>query len=165
MSGTQQPQKAAPVIGAATPITAPASSGGTVSIACKLPSGIILRVFQMESRTEPVMGGGVTTVKQAVQVGEPVVIKGAAYPTNTAPTQQIVGGYALTHGVSQDTWDAWLSQNRDSDIVKKNLIFASPTPDRSADQASEQREVRSGLEPIDPAKPMRGVSQAERKAA
>lgn len=127
---------------------------GTVTVACKLPNGVILRGFNFEMRAEQVMGGGTRDVKVAVDGGQRVVINGMA----TAPNSQrldmagaqvsIVSGFALTHGVDADLWENWLSMNKDSDMVRNGLIFAQGKPLDARSQAREHREQKSGMEPM-----------------
>lgn len=137
----------------------------TVTVACKLPHGLILRYFDMVENSEPVMGGGMRTYHIAKQRGEPVVIKGYATKWGEHPSIQISGGYALTKGVDADFFEAWLAQNQDHDAVKSGLIFAADRVDYAADKAKERAGIRNGLEPIDPSKPMRGVEKYDGKAA
>lgn len=123
-----------------------------VTIACKLPHGLTMRVFNMAEASEPVMGGGSRTVKRAVELPERVTINGWSHPQNAAPHAPIHGGYALTHGVDKDFWEKWLSQNKDSDIVVNKLIFAHEKEASAVSEAKEKAEVRSGLERLDPNK-------------
>jgi hypothetical protein len=134
---------------------------GTVTIACKLPHGLILRVFDMIDGQEPVMGGGFRKIKVAKERQERATIKGWAHPQNHAPKAPLVGGFALTSGVDKDLWDAWLAQNGQSDLVKNGLIFAHETVDSVNDEAKEKRALRSGLERLDPAKLPKGIQKHE----
>jgi hypothetical protein len=134
---------------------------GTVSVACKVPSGLHLRLFSMEDFSEPVMGGGTRTVKRAVETGQRVTVKGFAHPIDKAPTAQIAGGYALTPNVDADFFAAWLAQNADSAIVKNKLIFAADKPTYAESKAREQEEIKSGLEPIDPNRMPKGLEKAK----
>lgn len=142
--------------------TAPARSGAMVTIACKHPGGLILRVFKMEDFNEPVMGGGFRTSQRAVKMEQQVVIKGPAVPFGVVPDFRIVGGYALTEGVPADFWAAWLKQNADSDLVKNRMIHAHESTSYMVGQAKEQRELRSGMEPINPTKDPRNVQPKNR---
>lgn len=137
----------------------------TVTVACKLPNGLILRVFQMVEHTEPVMGGGNKKVKVARQEGKSVTIRGCAVPFGATPSAPIIGGYALTSNVDADFFALWMKQNADSELVQNKLIFAHEKPDFAAGQANEQQEIRSGLEPIDPNRLPKGIEAADRKAA
>jgi hypothetical protein len=140
-------------------------AGAKVTVACKLPHGLILRVFGFDTRSEPVMGGGSKEVKVARQIGESVTLNGNAVPFGKAPEHPIIGGYALTHGVDKELFDKWLEQNRDSDLVRNRLIFAYESQDKAVDRAKEHAKARSGLEPIDPDNLPKGIQAADRKAA
>lgn len=138
---------------------------GTVSVACKLPNGLILRVFGMTERYEPVMGGGSRKVEEAAQVGEAVTIKGYAAPFGKDPKTPVAGGYAITTGVDADLWDRWLAQNAEHPAVKAGLIFAAERVDYAKKQAEEQAGLKCGLEPIDASKPTFGITKADAKVA
>ena len=122
----------------------------TVTVACKVPNGLILRLFNMAEHDEPVMGGGTKTVKKAVQTGEQVTVAGPATPFGVAPRYPIIGGYAMTPNVDADFFTAWLKQNADHDVVKKKLIFASEKVDSVAAKANDHESVLSGLQPLVP---------------
>ena len=134
---------------------------GTVSVACKLPHGLQLRVFDMITTSEPVMGGGMRDVKTARQVGEPVIIKGNAHPQNEAPRAEISSGYAITHGVDKDFWDLWVAQNASHEAVRNGLIFAHEKPDAINRMSAEKAKIKSGLEPISPDSDMRVPRQVK----
>lgn len=138
--------------------------GDKVTVACKLPHGVRLRTFNMEKDREPVMGGGTREVKKAVWDGREFVIKGVAAPAGMAPKARMMGGFALTPGVDKDFWEAWLAQNKESDMVKNGLIFAQTQGDRASlrDNVKDHVKQRSGLEPIDPNNlPVKGIEQAD----
>ena len=138
---------------------------GTVSVACKLPHGLQLRVFDMITTSEPVMGGGMRDVKTARQVGEPVIIKGNAHPQNEAPRAEISSGYAITHGVDKDFWDSWVAQNASHEAVRNGLIFAHEKGGNTTAEAREKVEVRSNLERLDPTKLPRGLESSTTQAS
>ena len=97
---------------------------GTVTIACKIPQGLMMRVFDMQDQDQPVMGGGVKVTKVAVERPEQVFIYGCSHPQNAMPKTQIAGGFALTHNVDREFWELWHEQNKSSQMVKTGLIFA-----------------------------------------
>jgi hypothetical protein len=138
---------------------------GTVTVACKLPNGLILRGFRMDSVYESVMGGGQREVKIAHEVGEPVYINGNAHLQNEAPNCEISNGAALTHGVDKDFWDLWLSQNKDHLAVKNGLIFAHEKPVNATAEAREKAGVKSGLERLDPSNLPKGIKPFAKEAA
>lgn len=131
-------------------MTAKESSTGRVTVACKVPNGIVMRVFSMVDDHEPVMGGGTRRVKKAVPVGESVHIFGPAVPFGAAPRVLIAGGYALTTGVPEDIATEYMKQNADGDIVKNQQVFIYATEASARDAALERADIKSGLEPLDP---------------
>lgn len=125
-------------------------STGLVTVACKMPRGIVLHIDEMIDGTEPVLGGGTRKIKQARQKGPTYTLNGPAHAIDKAPTCLIVGGYALTPGIPREFWEEWMRQNKDSPMVQNRVIFAYESRDHVEGQAREQAEVRSGLEPIVP---------------
>ena len=129
----------------------------TVSVACKLPNGVILRGFRFETFQRPVIGGGMREVKEAVQTGEVFKINGNAAPYAQPLLDaegnpiQLEQSFAITRDVPKDFWDRWLEQNKDTPMVKHGLIFAAPAakPLELRAAAKAHRDNRHGLEPID----------------
>lgn len=156
MSKKAQAEKAAArMVGKEAPLppnTAPPQrTGETVTIACKLPGGLALRLHEWVETRVPVLGGGFQTEKIARATQDPIVIiRGNAVAANVRPRAEIVGhqGFALTRGVSKDFWDRWLAQNPDLPAVKNGLIFASPTTDRARDEAEDKIDLITNLEPL-----------------
>lgn len=122
---------------------------GSVVVSCKLPNGLILRVYGMVEHAEPVMGGGMRTVKRAVQLPGEVKINGCAAAMGKALPHDIRNGVGLTFGVDADLFNAWREQNKDSDFVKRELIYASAKPAEVEAQAKSNASVKSGFEPVD----------------
>ena len=116
----------------------------TVTVACKLPNGLILRVFDMRPQDEHVMGGGVRKSHVAVEREERVTLFGFSHPQNAAPRCRIANGYALTPNVPKDFFDEWMKQNAKSDLVKNHLIYAHEEEASAIDYAKEHAELRSG---------------------
>jgi len=137
------------------------ASGETVTVGCKLPNGLVLRVFNVVERQEPVMGGGTRTVKVCEPREETYTVHGWSHAQNAAPHCTIIGGYALTEGIPKAYWDLWLSQNQKSAMVVNGLIFAQNTVASARDQAKDGKEVRSGLERLDPKKLPKAIKTAE----
>jgi hypothetical protein len=123
---------------------------GLTTVACKIPNGLVLRVFRQIEQHEPVMGGGTRPVKRAQMVGDPVKVHGPATPFGEAPKCLIVGGYAMTPNVDTEFFAKWLEQNADADAVKNNLIFASEKRGYVEGEAKTHEVALSGLEPISP---------------
>lgn len=134
------------------PDAAPKSkSGAKCVVACKIPNGLILRIFKMVPTDLPVMGGGMKTVQQAQPFGEPVRVNGPAVPFGKIPKYIVTeSGFALTSNVDKDFFDEWMRQNREHDAVKNKLIFAHASSDGVQGLAEDHREARSNLEPLVP---------------
>jgi hypothetical protein len=128
---------------------------GTICVACKMPNGLILRNFKMETRQVPVLGGGMRDEGFARQVGDSVTIRGNRVPFGEQHKGPMAGGYALTT-VDADFWNAWYEANKDSDIVRNRVIFAHEKPEAAERKAREQGKVKSGLEPLDMSTVQRG---------
>ena len=141
------------------------NSGETVTVACKLPHGLVLRCFDMVPTREPIMGGGFREVKMAQELPQTYTLKGNAHPQNMAPKAPIAGGYALTFGIPKDFLDRWLEENKQSDVILNGLIFAHTKSEMVQDQAEDQADVKSGLERLDPAKLPKGLQKFDEKVA
>lgn len=122
-------------------------SGEKVTVACKLPHGMRLRLFKMVDGVENVAGNTMRTVQRPLQVGPDVVIGGVAVEFGKEKT--LTAGFALTPGVDKEFFDEWMRQNREHDAVKNHLIFAASTRDAVEGQAGEHRKQKTGLEPLD----------------
>ena len=149
-----EPEKAPDV-----PLRPPSYAGGKKVAACKIPSGVILRAFRFSTHPEPVLGGGVRDVKIAEQVGAGVRVNGPAHAFGAMPQFRIVGGYAITEGIPEDMVEAWLRDNKDSMIVRNEMIAFFKDLDSAVSFAKGNRKERSGLEPLeqdgDPRRPAR----------
>lgn len=127
--------------------------GTTVTVACKIPNGLALRVMEPYTENELVMGGGTREVTKHREIGEPVMIKGNAVREKMPPIITH-GGYSLTTGVPADFWEKWFEQNKETALVRNNLIYAMPREDSAAAKGREMEEVKSGQERLDPSKPV-----------
>ena len=146
----REPKKVYKEPGPATKVSDPASVGEVVTVACKVPNGIILRLMRMVDMAEPVMGGGTRMVKQAQPTGAAFTVRGPAIPFGQIPSFQIIGGYALTEGIPGDFWDTWCEQNKDSDLLKNKMMFAHERHATVVGLAEDRKDIRSGLEPLNP---------------
>src|SRR6202035_4087445 len=132
----------------------------TVTVACKLPNGLRLRLFEFKEEREATPLGF-----QTIKVGRPiegqeVVINGTAIPFGQQPEEPHIAGYALTYGVPKYFWDTWCEQNQDNDCLLQGLIFAHSEMASVKAEAKEHRSdgLKSGMEPIDPKSPPKGIS-------
>ena len=137
----------------------------SVTIACKLPHGLMLRIFKMHDTNEAVMGGGSRAVKVAHAIEKTVTIAGFSHPQNAAPKGPMVEGFALTPNVDKEFWDIWIAQNAESDMVKNGLIFAHVKPADTNAESRDKKDLRSGLERLDTSKLPKGVSKSDMVSA
>lgn len=148
----------APIVQPPKAITS-ASRGNaeTVTVACKLPNGVILQNCVMEDRREPMMGGGFKEVKRARRLPETYKVNGSAFNTELLRSGDVpytvVAGFGITPGIPKEFWERWLDANRDTDLVKGGFIFAHVSESDARRYASEHVGLKSGLEPIDPDAP------------
>lgn len=128
------------------------SSADFVTVACKLPTGFVLHLDAMEEYTEQVLGGGTRVSHRARRIGGTYTINGCAYKHGMTEPQPFVlaGGYALTNNIPADFWNEWLSQNRDSDLVRNKIVMAHEKHESAFSMAKDHAAVWSGLEPITP---------------
>lgn len=140
----------------------------TVTVACKLPHGLVLRLHEMVEMNEPTAGGGFRKVKRAQVIGDPVTLKGYVRRfdrrLDPAPVAQ-TSSFALTPGVDADFFKRWLSQNADLDAVKNNLVWAHTETDMVEGFIREHEAQKSGFEPIDPNNLPRGIQAFKQDAA
>ena len=152
----------------------PRTTGETVAVACKLPGGLLLRVFDPFEYEDPQRDGSTKTVKSWRPVpdqqfairGPWVASAGQAYNrTNSAVAELLPGGYAITYGVPKELWDKWLHQNKTTNLVKKRIVFAMPSLQAATEEARkpENRAVKSGMEPVDPDNPAQRMPGGDRR--
>jgi len=140
------------------------SASGTVVVACKLPQGVILQLCQAEKTHEPVMGGGQRDVMVYRKVGKKYTIRGTSVAFGQIPQFLLVGRYALTSGIPEDFWEQWREQNKDSDIVERELIFAHRSMEDVEAHCRSNESLLTGLEPLDTSRLPRGIQPAESRA-
>ncbi len=101
------------------------ASAQFVTVGCKLPTGLHL------------------DLKAKDGVPARVTLKGA----NAA---RIIGGYGLTEQVPAEFITEWLKQNAKHPAVINKHIFIHSETASAESIAKEHRELKTGLEPIDP---------------
>lgn len=144
----------------------PKASGGKVTIACKLPiPWLDLKISRLVEKDLPGLTGS-RRVKEAVQTGEFIRLRGTAYPRAGAipdgfPSKPIMmNGFALTPNVDEDKWLAWLdhSGGRQSDMFKNGHVRAHANLAEVKAATLDMRDMKTGLEPLDPRTDAKGKS-------
>jgi hypothetical protein len=127
-------------------------SGRTVTVACKCPTGLILRIFKWidDRGTRPAPGEERPKIAIEDTNYKRVRVNGPNryYFPGPAPEFAISGGFAITTGVDRDWWEKWLEQNHESDLVKNKLIWALPNEQDVIKEARNLKEIKSGFEPL-----------------
>ena len=103
-------------------------STGVVTVACKLPNGLILRIFEETEDSEPVLGGGSRRVKKFIPHETSYKVHGNAKPFGQEVDWQIVAGYGLTPNIPRDFWETWETQNAASALVKNSFCTRHGPP-------------------------------------
>lgn len=143
------------------------TAGVTVSVASKLPMDFILHLHKKVTKQEHFPGVGTRSfdIYEKDNSVKPVVISGCSFPQNQGPHQQLSGGYAITHGVSKDFWDAWFEQNKEHEAIVNGMLFAHTEVASTIAETIEKKDVMSGMERLNPEKLPAGLKTADRKAA
>jgi hypothetical protein len=162
----QAPQ-GSPAKAAATP----KKTGGTVTIACKLPNGVLAEVWDMDPEHAMTVSdgqGGKRTIYQRIPYSaesDKLLIKGNAaerrletaddrgVPRDGPPLESVVCGFGLTTGVDADWAALWFEQNKQWPPVARGMIFMAGTTASARDQARDHKGIVTKLEPINPLKP------------
>ena len=108
---------------------ATAKSADKVSVACKLPAGLIIRTDD----------------------GKTIKLLGSNDPG-------AIAGFGITKDVNAEAFDKWAEKSQHP-AVRNGSIFTN-TAGKVAGEAKEKADdVKSGLEPLDGAKPMAGIER------
>ena len=102
-----------------------------VTVGCKLPNGITIQVD-----------------------GTKITLKG----TNSS---NVIGGYGLTEGVDKAFMDEWLKRNAGITMVQKKFVFIQKNEKDAKAQAKDNAENKTGMEPMNPDKPGKGLEKAD----
>lgn len=125
----------------------------TITVACKMPNGVRLRIFETTTRTgkDGVKWNQNRVLKEFVLAGPRQFADGDTranspeYAGRLLPNPQ--SGYVL-NTVDKDDWERWCQQNSDSPLLENHILVCHSKD--SAGAAKEHHKQRSGLEPIDP---------------
>lgn len=141
------------------------SARDVVSVACKMPNGLILRGMERVIEQELVQGGGVRDVERYIANGEQIVLGGtASRPGDARPPLLTASGYRITPNVPKKLWDDWYEANKASDLVRNRIVFAHTDAATVEKEVSRFDRVMTGLEGIDPMNPhkhVRGIAPAD----
>jgi hypothetical protein len=130
------------------------AGNGYVHVACRLPAGVTLRVYEFVDSTEQTPGGPrpVRVSRPILKDGKPweYTLKGYNPGFGHMPPNFIVVPKWATTRVPKEWWDLVCEQYKDSDMIRNKVIFAASTePDLAAMvKEAESGGAQSGLEPL-----------------
>lgn len=122
----------------------------TVTVACKLPHGLLLQLQRPITIAEPTTTNPDRTVTRYERFGKVIPINGCAIPMDRPSSKELRGGYALTRDVDADFFSKWLEQNKGLSAVEGGFIFASEQPAVIDKYINQGADKRTGMEPADP---------------
>jgi hypothetical protein len=127
---------------------------GSVSVACKIPQGLILQLQHPMKRRIPTGRGSdndYDVVDVMVYGGPRYFVFGpsvpALVPKNYLMPKMIEGGYAITDGIPAEFWRTWLSQHEMAPYVTNRMVFAYDAASTKS-AAREFEKQLSGLEQL-----------------
>ncbi len=72
-----------------------------------------------------------------------------------------VAGHGMTRGVNANTWAAVQTLYADAKWLTNEVVFATTSPESSADKAEEREDVKAGFEAIDPDALPKGIENGD----
>lgn len=132
-------------------------SAGSVTVACKVPMGMVLQLQTAMERPIPTgrgFDGDFKMVAMNVFTGRRYHVFGPSIPAQGGlPDGYILpkiieGGYALTEGIPAEFWEKWLEQNAKAEYVTNRMIFAYQGARNARAAAEDHGTHTSGLEPL-----------------
>jgi hypothetical protein len=123
----------------------------TVTVACKLPTGLIATICEPATIMDAPQGKTAIAgaVKQEILFAGPGPqrrLESGGSVLGEHPL--VVGGFGLTPNVPKAFWDEWVEQNKSYGPLKSGFIFALGG-DGARREALNRRDHKSGFEPID----------------
>ena len=120
----------------------PQISSGTVSVGCKLPSGIHMDMNDPKPHA----------------ITRRVTLRGSN-------ASRVVGGFGITENVDKEFVETWLKRNAELPAVKNELIFIMKNSREVSAKAKELAGVKSGMERIDPKNLPKGIKEVSQQEA
>lgn len=135
-----------------------------VTVACSLPNGMLLQVYDVEEVQTSLPNGSVireNVSTLSADAGQFMLngssLDRSALAEGRVPDYRVIAGsapgtgYGLTTGVPRALWERWLTQNERGPLVRNRVVFAAESEPRAADEAREYRDLKSGLQGLNPA--------------
>lgn len=158
-------QTTSPVLEKAKPVQRGTTGTDTVVVACNLPNGLILQIYDVELTETILPNGRVIKDSEAtlnMEHGQYALNGMAEFSTlavagREVPDYRVIRGaqpgtgYALTTGVPRDFWERWLRDNERNPIVLNKHVFAQGSETRAVANAREFKDMRSGFQGLNQA--------------
>jgi hypothetical protein len=129
-----------------------------VFVACKVANGLLLTFYDTADEHESTPSGiremkvQRVNLDRSFRVDGPNTIVNPHLPGPQLPRfMESNGGYAITPGCPRETWEQWHRINYL--MVDAKVVNGFDTMEGALKWCREQRDVRSGLEPLDPSRP------------
>lgn len=136
----------------AAPSVKTTSKAAFVTVACKVPTGVVLQLCKKTIWMEDTPSGARERVRFD-PFGETYTVQGPATAVGSTPrgykAPLVAGGYALTPNIPADFFAKWMEQHELNPIVKNKMIFAHGSKADTIKEAHELKFTRSGFEPLD----------------
>ena len=141
-----------------------ATGTDTVTIACNLPNGHILQLYDIEE-VESIMPNG-RAIKENMATlnlehGQWALngskLDMARLQSGDMPDYRVIKGttpdcgYALTPGIPRDFAERWFEQNKRNPLVTLKHIYMAGTEDRAVGQARDFKDFKSGFQGLNQA--------------
>lgn len=110
------------------------ASSDTLTVACKLPSGLHIQIPEH---------------------GISIKLHGSGSPF-------AIGGHGMTQGVNAAQWAIVEEIHKDTKWLTSEAVFAMNKPQDASDKAVDQKDNRVGFEGIDPNDPNSGLPRSMR---
>ena len=139
-----------------------ATGTDTVCVACNLPSGVILQLYDVEGVERVLPNGRVINENICtLRTDQQWALRGPVNRSALAATNRddrlpedyrmFEGdapdtGYALTFGIPKDFWDEWCRINSENPLLKNGHVFAAKNESDVKSIAKEHREFKSGFQ-------------------
>lgn len=127
----------------------PASAGGKVVVASRLPWPLRIRTFKFVEVQSINRDGTTQLEKVAEPREEEFIIHGTSLPRDGRIPYRISFGYALTEGVDEESFNQWLKDNATQPFVKNGLVFAMRNLTDAEAVARERKSLHTNLEPFE----------------
>lgn len=133
----------------------PAKAAKFVTVGCKMPSGLKLRLYRKRAVEVTYPGGVKRTEERSVPMPDFAVLNGYSAKPGAVPLDRqgkpvlVVGGYALTYNVPAEEFREWMRQNAELKAVKNGLIIVHENREHVMGEAEEHASLRNNHEPLD----------------